>query len=69
MKFTINKDYYESKIFQALEAGKNIVIPTMSAEYANEIYTEIADEFPNLKIALYTESSGGQEKVKLKNVR
>ena len=68
MKFTIDRDYYESNIFQALDAGKNIVIPTMSAGYANQIYSDIADKYPHLKLALYTSSSGGQEKVKLKNV-
>ena len=61
MKFTIDRDYYETQISQALDASKIIVIPTMSAGYANPIYSDIAGKYPHLKLALYTSSSGGQE--------
>ena len=40
----------------------------MSAGYANQIYLDIAGRCPHLKLALYTSSPGGQDKVKLKNV-
>jgi len=40
----------------------------MSAGYANQVISDIASRYPHLKLALYTSSSGGQEKVKLKKV-
>ena len=68
MSITPNRNYYESQIYKALDNNKNIVIPTMSAGYANQIYDEITTKYPQLKLALYTASTGGKEKVKLKNV-
>ena len=55
-------------IFEALENKRNIVIPTMSAGYANQIYKAITAKYPELKVALYTTTSGGEDKKKLNNV-
>ena len=40
----------------------------MSAGYANQMYDELTTRYPEMKIALYTASTGGKEKVKLNNV-
>ena len=40
----------------------------MSAGYADQIYREIITKYPELKVALYTTSTTGEEKIKLKNV-
>ena len=45
---------------------KNIVIPSMSAGFANQIFSEITEKYPDLKVVLYTSSSGGKEKTKMK---
>ena len=68
LNITSNLDYFENCIFLALDANKNIVIPTMSAGYANQIYTTIKDRYPDLNILIYTSASGGEDKMKLKNV-
>ena len=38
---------------KALANSKNIVIPTMSAGYANQIYDELTIKYPELKV-VYT---------------
>ena len=64
MSITPNRNYYESQMFKALDNKKNMVIPTMSAGYANQLYEDITALYPEFKVALYTASSGGKEKVK-----
>ena len=68
MVITSRRNYYEKCIFEALENKRNIVIPTMSAGYANQIYKAITAKYPELKVALYTTTSGGEDKKKFKHV-
>ena len=68
LSITSKISYVESQIFEALDQKKNIVIPSMSAGFANQIFSEITEKYPDLKVVLYTSSSGGKEKTKMKNV-
>ena len=68
MSITSDKNNYERQIYDELDKNKNIVIPSMSANYANQLYMDITKKYPDLKVVLYTASSGGAEKTKLKNV-
>ena len=65
---TANRNSFINDIFSSLNEHKNIVIPTMSAKYANYLFQTITSEYPHLKVALYTTTSGGIEKQKLRNV-
>ena len=62
MSITPNRNYYESQIYKALDNNKNIVIPTMSAGYANQIYDEITTKYPQLKVAFYRRKREGKIK-------
>ena len=68
LKLTTDLSYYENQIFEALSEGKNIVVPTMSAVYANQLQTTISEKFPGLSIKIYTSTCGGEEKKKLRDV-
>lgn len=68
INITQNIDVYESEIFEALNDSKNIVIASMSAEYATSIQHKILDKYSQLKIKLYTSSSDSDEIKKLQNV-
>ena len=68
LKLTTDLNYYENQIFKALSEGKNIVVPTMSAVYANQLQTTTSEKFPGLNIKIYTSTCGGEEKKKLRGV-
>jgi hypothetical protein len=68
LQITSDRNHYENQIFESLSKGQNIVIPTMSAGYANQLHTDILQKFPGLNIKIYTSTCGGEEKKKLKNV-
>ena len=68
INITQNIDVYENAIFEALNDNKNIVIASMSAEYATSIQYKISDKYSHLKVKLYTSSSDSDEIKKLQDV-